>query len=200
MPESIREKVLELAHRQGVLRPRDLHVALVPREYLRRMVDEGLLERRSRGLYVAADFEPDEQQDLLEACKRVSHGVICLLSALRFHGLTTQAPFEIWMAIGIKARHPRVDYPPLHIVRFSPQSLRTGVTDHVLRGVVIRVTDPARTVVDCFVYRHKIGLDVALEALRDCWRQKKASMDELHGAAQARRMANVMRPYLESLV
>jgi predicted transcriptional regulator of viral defense system len=129
----------------------------------------------------------------------VPHGVVCLLSALRFHRLTTQAPFEVWLAIGEKAWRPKLDYPPLHIVRFSGPALTTGVEEHIVQGVTVRVTDPARTVVDCFKYRNKIGLDVALEALRDCWRQKKATMDQLHRAAQARRMPNVMRPYLESL-
>jgi predicted transcriptional regulator of viral defense system len=129
----------------------------------------------------------------------VPHGVVCLLSALRFHRLTTQAPFEVWLAIDRKARRPRVKHPPLRVVRFSGPALTEGVEEHTLEGVPVRVTTPARTVVDCFAYRNKVGLDVALEALRDCRRQRKATMDELHRAARVRRMANVMRPYLESL-
>ena len=101
------------------------------------------------------------------------HGVVCLLSALRFHHLTTQAPFEVWLAIGGKAWLPKPAYPPLHIVRFSGPALTTGLRTHVLQGVTVRVTNPAHTVVDCFKYRNKIGLEVALEALRDCWRQKR---------------------------
>ena len=128
------------------------------------------------------------------------HGVICLLSALRFHEMTTQAPFEIWLAIDRKARLPRLEHPPLRIVRFPAPALAEGVETHEIEGVPVRITTPARTVVDCFVYRHKVGLDVALEALRDCWRRRRATMDELHRAAQARRMANVMRPYLEAIV
>ncbi len=151
------------------------------------------------GIYVLADAEFSEHQSLFEACKRVPHGVVCLLSALRFHRLTTQAPFEVWLAIDEKARLPKLSYPPLRIVRFSGPALTTGVEEHVIRGVTVHVTAPARTVVDCFKYRNKIGLDVAIEALRDCWRQKKATMDQLHRTAQTRRMANVMRPYLESL-
>lgn len=140
-----------------------------------------------------ADAEADENQSLLEACKRVPHGVVCLLSAMRFHGLTTQAPFEVWLGIGVKARRPKVEYPPLRIVRFSGPALTADVEEHVIRGVTVRVTNPARTVVDCFKYRPKVGLDVARKALRD-WRQKrKATVDELHRAAQARRMANVRR-------
>jgi predicted transcriptional regulator of viral defense system len=125
--------------------------------------------------------------------------VVCLLSALRFHRLTTQAPFEVWLGIGVKARLPRVEYPPLRIVRFSGPAQTEGVEEHVIWGVTVRVTNPARTVVDCFKYRYKVGMDVALEALRDCRQKRKATVDELHRAAQARRMANVMRPYLEAL-
>ncbi|MGL4552766.1 MAG: type IV toxin-antitoxin system AbiEi family antitoxin domain-containing protein, partial [Gemmataceae bacterium] len=131
--------------------------------------------------------------------KRVPHGVVCLLSALRFHGLTTQAPFEVWLAISRKTRLPNVEHPPLRVVRFPAAALVEGVERHDGEGVAVRVTDPARTVADCFAYRNKVGLDVALEALRDCRRQRRATVDELHRAALSRRMANVMRPYLESL-
>ena len=127
-------------------------------------------------------------------------GVVCLLSALRFHGLTTQSPFEVWLAIGGKDWQPRVEYPPLRVLRFAKAALVEGVEEHTIQGVKVRVTSPARTVADCFKYRHKIGLDVALEALRDCWRQRRATMDELWRAAAVCRVANVMRPYLESLV
>ena len=126
-------------------------------------------------------------------------GVVCLLSALRFHGMTTQAPFEVWLAIDRKARLPVIDHPPLRIVRFPGTAMTAGIIERTVEKVPVRVTSPARTVVDCFAYRNKIGLDVALEALRDCWRQRKTTMDELHTAAVTRRMANVVRPYLESL-
>jgi len=194
------ELLLSLVRRRRMVRPRDLDDLGIPRIYLTRLHRGGLLERRSRGVYVLADGEPTEQHELAEACKRVPHGVVCLLSALRFHGLTTQAPFEVWLAIDRKARLPRVEHPPLRIVRFPTPALTEGVEGHEVEGVPVRVTTPARTVVDCFVYRNKVGLDVALEALRDCWRRRRATMDELHRSAQARRMANVMRPYLESLV
>jgi predicted transcriptional regulator of viral defense system len=168
--------------------------------YLTRLYQQGLLHRTSRGVYTLSDAEPTENHDLAEASKRVPHAVICLLSALRLHGLTTQAPFEVWLAIDRKARLPRVDHPPLHVVRFSGPALTEGVEQRTIEGVSVRVTTPARTVVDCFAYRNKIGLDVALEALRDCWRGKRATMNDLHAAAKARRMEKVMRPYLESLV
>jgi predicted transcriptional regulator of viral defense system len=193
------QRVLELVRKQGVIRPKDLDALGIPREYLRRLCDRGALEHPGRGIYVAADARTTENQTLAEACKRVPHGVVCLLSALQFHDLTTQAPFEVWMAIGGKAWSPKVDYPPLRFVRFSEKTLAEGVETHRVGGVAVRVFSAAKTVADCFKYRNKIGLDVALEALRDCWRKRRATMDELWHAAETCRVANVMRPYLESL-
>jgi len=191
--------VLKLIRRRGTLRARDLADSKIPRSVLRRMVADGVLANPERGLYVLADAEPSQHQSLIEANIRVPHGVACLLSALQFHGLTTQAPFEVWMAIGESARRPAVTNPPLRIVRFSGAALTMGVEEHVVDGVKIRVYSPAKTVADCFKYRNKIGLDVALEALRDCWRQKRATMDDLHRAAVVCRVARVIQPYLESL-
>ena len=140
-----------------------------------------------------------EHHSLAEAAKRVPNGIICLISALRFHDLTTQAPHEVWIAISVKARRLRVDYPPLRIARFSGPSLDYGVTTKKVEGVAVRVFNPAKTVADCFKYRNKIGLDVALEALRDCYRRRKATMDELWKAARVCRVGRVMQPYLESV-
>ena len=193
------EELITLVRRQGVIRSRDLERHGIPRVYLFRLFRDGVLDRASRGVYVLADAEVTEHHSLAEACKRVPHGVACLLSALRMHEMTTQTPFEVWLAIDRKARLPKVEYPPLRIVRFSARDLAEGVEERDVEGVLVRVTNPARTVVDCFAYRNEIGLDVALEALRDGWRQKKATMDELYRVARSRRMANVMRPYLESL-
>jgi predicted transcriptional regulator of viral defense system len=197
--KSQKERALELVRRKGVLRPRDLDADGIPREHLRRLLDEGLLERTGRGLYVIAGSKPTPNHTLAEACKRVPHGVVCLLSALRFHELTTQAPFEVWLAIDEKARLPKVDYPPIRIVRFSGKSLEFGIQEHRIEGVAVRVYSPAKTIADCFKYRNKIGLDVALEALRDCWQERRATTDELWAAAKVCRVANVMRPYMESL-
>lgn len=200
MVQSLKNQVVQQVKRRGILRSRDLSESGIPRAYLRRLVDEGVLANPGRGLYVLADAEPSLHQSLIEACTRVPHGVICLLSALQYHGLTTQAPFEVWLAIGASARRPKVDYPPLRIVRYNQVALTTGVTERSVAGARIRVYSPAKTVADCFKYRNKIGLDVALEALRDCWRKRRATMDELHRAAEVCRVGRVIRPYLESLV
>lgn len=197
---SHRERLVELTRSRGVIRAADLEEFAIPRVYLTRLVANGVLERSSRGLYVLAGADVTENHSLAEASRRIPHGVVCLLSALQFHGLTTQFPFEVWLAIDRKARLPKVEYPPLHIVRFSGPDLTSGVVAHQVEGVAVKVTDPARTVADCFAYRNKIGIDVALEALRDCLRKKKASADDLHRAATSRRMANVMRPYLEATI
>ncbi|NLX95436.1 MAG: transcriptional regulator [Rhodopirellula sp.] len=194
-----KKRVLELARQTGVLRPRDLHAEGIPRAYLQRLVAEGLLVHSARGIYTAADWKPSPHHGLAEICKRVPHGVVCLLSALEFQELTTQSPFEVWLAIGEKARRPKVDYPPLRVMRFSGRALEYGIESHRIEGVEVRIYSPAKTVADCFKYRRKIGLDVALEALRDCWTKRRATMDELWAAAEACRMVGVMRPYLESI-
>jgi predicted transcriptional regulator of viral defense system len=193
------DKVLELVKKAGVLRPRDLEPYGIPRVYLSRLHAAGKLQRIGRGLYVLPGTNVSEHRSLAEACKRIPNGVICLLSALRFHELTTQSPFEVWLAIGEKAWRPRVEYPPLRIVRFASAALSAGVEEHRIDGVSVPVFIPAKTVADCFKYRNKIGLDVAIEALRECWRSKRCSMDDLWQYAKICRVQNVMRPYLESL-
>jgi predicted transcriptional regulator of viral defense system len=193
------ELVARMVRRSGVFRSRDLDGGGIPRQYLRQAKERGLVKQVGRGLYVARDTPATEHHSLAEATKRVPNGIICLLSALRFHGLTTQSPHEVWMAISRKARRPRENHPPLRIVRFSGAALEYGVLAKKVEGVPIRVYSPAKTVADCFKYRNKIGLDVALEALRDCYRQRKATMDELYEAAKVCRVARVMQPYLESV-
>ena len=193
------DKILDLVSKAGVLRPRDLDALGIPRTYLSRLQAAGKLQRIGRGLYVLPDSEVSEHRSLAEACKRVPKGVVCLISALRFHELTTQAPFEVWLAIGEKAWRPRVDYPPLRIVHFSSAALQSGVEKHQIEGVTVPVFNPAKTVVDCFKYRNKIGLDIAVEALRECWRSRRCSMDQLWIYAKVCRVQNVMRPYLESI-
>ncbi|HHJ15618.1 MAG TPA: transcriptional regulator [Gammaproteobacteria bacterium] len=193
------DKILELVRKAGVLRPRDLEPYRIPRTYLSRLCAAGKLQRIGRGLYVLPGSRATEHHSLAQVCKRVPNGVVCLLSALRFHELTTQAPFEVWLAIGEKAWRPRVEYPPLRIVRFSRTTLRAGIEEHRIEGVTVHVYSPAKTVADCFKYRNKIGLDVAIEALRECWQSRRCTMDDLWHYADICRVRNVMRPYLESI-
>lgn len=168
---------------------------------------QGRLARVGRGLYALPGRPVSEHSALAEVARKHPRAVVCLLSALRFHELTTQAPFEVWLAIPNKARPPRLDYPPLRVVRFSEPALTEGVEEHAVDGVPVRVTNLARTVADCFKYRNKIGLDVALEALKEALKEgagpdgrgRRASVDELWRCARLDRVANVMRPYLEAL-
>jgi predicted transcriptional regulator of viral defense system len=193
------QNILDLAAERGLIRPRDLTERGLPTVALTRLVRQGRLQRVGRGLYALPDRPVSEHNALAEVARKHPQAIVCLLSALRFHDLTTQSPFEVWLAIPNKARAPKMDYPPLRIVRFSGAALTRGVEDHVIDGVPVRVTSVARTVADCFKFRNKIGLDVALEALQEAWRAKRASMDELWRYATLCRVANVMRPYMESL-
>jgi len=200
MQHSKSEQVMELARQRGVLRPRDLQEQAIPREYLRRLTHKGLLEKVGRGLYMLPGAEISEMHSLAEAAKRVPHGVVCLLSALRFHDLTTQNPHQVWIAIDVDARAPRPNNVPLRLVRFSGPALRSFIEEHNIEGVPVRVYGPAKTVADCFKFRNKIGLDIAIEALKDCWQQRKATIDEIWAAAKICRVTTIIRPYLESIV
>ena len=196
---SSHQHILDLAGHHGLIRPRDLYKHGLPSVALTRMVRQGLLHRVGRGLYAIPDRPMSEHGALAEVTRKHPQAIICLLSALRVHELTTQAPFEVWLAIANKARAPNMDFPPLRVVRFSGAALTEGIEEHVIDGVPVRVTNVARTVVDCFKFRNKIGLDVALEALQEAWNTKRVSMDELWHFAALCRVANVMRPYMESL-
>ena len=193
------QNILDLAAERGLIRPCDLTERGLPTVALTRLVRQGRLQRVGRGLYALPDRPVSEHNALAEVARKHPHAIVCLLSALRFHDLTTQSPFEVWLAIPNQARAPKMNYPPLRIVRFSGTALTRGVEDHVIGGVPVRVTSVARTVADCFKFRNKIGLDVALESLQEAWRAKRASMDELWRYATLCRVANVMRPYMESL-
>jgi len=199
MAASYTERTLQLVRQAGVLRPRDLDQHETPRQYLRILEQAGVIHRAGRGLYTIEGQRVTENHTIAEACKRVPRAVVCLVSALRLHGLTTQMPHEVWMAMDRKARKPKVDHPPLRIVRFSGDSLTVGIQRRKIEGVEVRLYDAAKTVADCFKYRNKIGLDVALEALRDCRKQRKATVDDLWAAARVCRVANVMRPYMEAI-
>jgi predicted transcriptional regulator of viral defense system len=192
-------EVLTMIEQMGVVSPRDLEARGVSRQWLPRLVRAGLVERQARGLYTVSHHPLTAEHTLAQVAKRAPAGVFCLLTALRFHGLTTQNPPEVWIALGEKARRPRLDYPKLRVARFSGPALTEGVEVHTLEGVEIRVFSAAKTVADCFRYRNKIGIDVAVEALRDFGRLYRGGATQLAHFARVCRVARVMQPYLDSI-
>ncbi len=192
----------------GPVRTRDADAAGIPRVYLQRLCDHGLLERVDRGLYRLPEAPVTELHSLVEVARRVPHATIALLSALQAHGLTTEAPHAVWILIDRHARTPKVAYPKLEVVYASGAALAHGVETRTIEGVPVRLTTPAKTVADCFRYRRHVGLEVALAALRGYLRRPVASggarrtgspIDDLVAAARADRVSSVLRPYLEAL-
>lgn len=192
-------RIFSLLQQEGMLRPCDLDAHHIPRRYLSRLYQRGLLQRTARGIYIAADAELSEKQTIVEVSKRIPKGTICLLSALVIHEVTTQSPFEVWVAIDRKARLPQIKDLPVHIARFSGDALTSGIEYRQIDGVKVPIYNAAKTIVDCFKYRNKIGLDVAIEALKEGWEAKKFTMQDMHKYAKICRVNNVMQPYLESL-
>ena len=189
-----------LIQRKGAVRSRELVEAGVARVQLSRLVAAGELIRLARGVYTAPGVVlPGSEEGVLVVAERIPEASLCLLTALRLHGLTTQAPFEVWIAIGNKDRPPRLDWPPLRVVRFSGEALTTGLETRTMGSKQVRVTTVAKTVADCFKFRNLVGLDVAIEALRDALRARATSVDELWKYARLCRVSKIMRPYLEAL-
>lgn len=197
---STREQaVLALAKQRPLLRARDLAEHDLPTMALSRLVAAGRLERVARGVYSLPGRALSEHRSLAEVTLRVPQGIVCLLSALRVHGIGTQAPFEVWIAIPHNSPTPKLDQPALRAIRMSGPALSEGVEPTQIDGVSVPVFNAAKTIADCFKFRNKIGLDVALEALRDGWTQRKVTVDALWHYATIDRVSNVMRPYLESV-
>lgn len=192
-------KAQRLLEAQGSARARDLRAAGLEGAQIARLVQRGELVRLARGVYSLPGRAPSADEGLQIVARRVPDGFFCLLTALRLHGLTTQAPHSVWLGIAAGRHAPKLDWPSLRVVRYSGAGLSAGIQTHVRDGVPLRVTGVARTVVDCFKFRNRIGLDVALEALTQVRRERRASNDELWRVASQLRMANVMRPYLESV-
>ena len=191
--------ILHLARRKGLFRLSEAIAAGVHPEYVRRLATKGQLTRVGRGLYALPTQQPTGYHTLAEIAKRVPKGIVCLLTALRFYGLGTQNPREVWIAIDRRAGIPRVDFAPVRIVRISGAALTSGVDEHKIEHVTVRITSPARTVVDCFKFRNTIGVDVAVEALREYRRLRKGTADDLWRQAGRLRMTNVVRPYWDAM-
>ena len=194
------EQILQLIRISGVVSTAEVRSHGIHHEYLRQMCTRGEIVRVGRGLYSLPNPDVTINYGLMLAAKAVSRGVICLLSALRFHEIGTQAPHEVWIALDRRAARPRIRNPKMRIVRFSGMALTEGIDEHIIEGVQVRIYNPAKTVTDCFKYRNKIGLDVALEALREVLRDRKCSIDELWKYAKICRVTNIVRPYIEAIV
>lgn len=194
------DRLLRLARKEGFVRTRDLVDQGIHRETLSRMVASGEFEKVARGVYRLKVLPVTEYHSLALVAKRVDGAVICLLSALAFHEMTTQLPSAVWVGLGSGRSAPRVEYPSLEVTYMAGDALTYGVETHKLENVEVRITGPAKTVADSFKYRNKVGLDVALEALRDYWTLRKGSVDDLLEASEICRVSNTLRPYLEAVI
>jgi predicted transcriptional regulator of viral defense system len=196
--QSQSQRVLDLARQKGMLRPGDLDELGIARVVLTRLSASGQLEKIGRGLYRLPGIQASEHETLGAVATRVPQAVFCLLTALQFHGLTTELPRQVWIAMPRGSHAPKIDYPPVKMVQFTGDAYAEGIEIFQRDKVNFRIYSVAKTVADCFKHRNKIGLDVALEALRDARSKKKATADELWYFAKTCRVANVMRPYIEA--
>ncbi len=194
------KRLLKILEKRPMMRSRDIDALGIPPMVVFRLLKKNKIVSTGRGIVYLPEKITSEQQMLMEISLRVPHGVICLLSALRYHEIGTQNPHQIWLAIDRKARKPRNTGISLKIVRFSKSSLLYGVEHHNIHAIPVSITSPAKTVADCFKFRNKIGLDIALEALREGWRERRFNSDALYRAAKVCRVEKIIRPYLEALV
>ena len=194
------ERVLKIAEEKKLIKPKDLIAEKIPTVYLSRLVKQGKLLRLCKGLYSLPDTLLDENQSLLEVQHLVPNGVFCLLTALQIHDLTTQNPFQVWLAVDRNAAIPRIRSVQNRIFRMSGEMFSAGIEEHKVEGGTIRVYSPAKTVADCFKYRNKVGLDVAMEALNDAWRKRRIKMDELWHFTQINKVSNVISPYAHMML
>jgi predicted transcriptional regulator of viral defense system len=192
------KRAQSLLAERGMVRLREFIAVGIAEETLSRLVKQGSVVRLSRGLYQLAGTPPASAHSMAEATKLVPKGVVCLISALQFHELTTQLPSSVWMAVGRTAWKPKLSYPPVRFVRFGDLALTTGIETHTIEGVSVRIFSAAKTVVDCFRYRTKVGTDVAIEALRMALRKQQCTPNDIWKLAKSLRALTVIRPYLES--
>lgn len=195
-----RERAVDFLRQHGMARLSELKAEGIAEETLARLVRAGEVTRLTRGLYQLSDAEMQTEQTLAEAAKLVPRGVVCLTSALQFHGLTVQLPSAVWIAIPRDSHRPRIAYPPIRIVRYGDKTFDLGIETHTISGVEVRIYDPARTVVDCFRFRNKIGTDIALEGLREALRTRRARPDDIVRYARTCRVWTVVKPYLEAVM
>jgi predicted transcriptional regulator of viral defense system len=197
-PKTPVDRATTLLKKAGIVRSKDLEHVGVSRTQIRRLLGQGVIVRVRRGLYRSPAAAFTEKNDLAEVARHVPGGIVCLLSALRFHKLTTQNPFEVWLAIDRKSWRPRLSHPPLRVVYLSGPALRDGVEEHDVGGVRVRVFSAAKTVADCFKFRNQIGTDVAIEAMREYRRIHPKRLEDVWRFAETDRVARIIRPYLEA--
>jgi predicted transcriptional regulator of viral defense system len=190
-------KIIDLAKRNGIVRARDVERYGMHREYLRRLTNQGVLERIGRGLYAIPGSLQSESRQVAEIAKHVPQGVVCLLSALQYHNLSAELPHETWLALESPGWRPKLDYPPIRFVWMSKQAFSYGIEEHLIDKVPVRIYGIAKTIADCFKFRNKIGLDVAIEALREA--SRAVTMDSIWDAAKVCRVTQIIRPYMEMI-
>lgn len=193
------QKIMHYVSQHGIVRPRDIEAIGLPREYLLRLHRQGKVVRSGRGLYSLPDAAITERHSYAEVARRVPGSVFCLLWALAFHEITTQSPASVWIALPKGTRRPAISTPSLRVVRLSGSSLTEGIENHRVEGVPLRVYSVAKTIAYCFKFRNKVGLDIAIEALKDALREKKATVNEIYRFSRVCRVGNVIRPYMEAL-
>lgn len=194
------QEIINIAKSKGIIRASDCKKSGISRNYLYKLCKAGKLLKMSRGLYSLTDIPVTEHLTFIEVAKRNPNAVICLISALSFHKLTTQIPHEVWISILRGSWRPNIEYPLLNISILSKDAYSFGIQEHKIKGIAIKVYSPAKTVADCFKFRNKVGLDIAIEALKETLRYKKATVDEIIKASQINRVTKIIRPYLEAIV
>jgi len=197
------QQVIEYMKERIIVRPKDIVAEGLPKDYLYQLAKKGVVVKIGRGQYQLPNSKLNditEWTSFVEVQRRVPKGVFCLLSALVFHNFTTQNPHDLWVAIANKAWSPEIGYPPVRYIRMSGPALDGCIETHLIEGVELRVYSAAKTVVDCFKFRNQIGLDVAIEALKEGWHKRKFSMDDLMNAAKLCRVSKVIQPYAETIV
>lgn len=194
------DQILKLTKKKGIVRPIDVEELGIKRHILYSLYKKGLLIKIARGMYMLPDAPITEYQSLIKVAKKIPTAVVCLISALSFHEITTQIPNELWIAVPRDTWRPKIDYPPLHYTVMNKKAYSFGIQEVDINGVLVKIYTPAKTVADCFKFRNKVGLDVAIEALREVMRTRKATMNELVGAAKINRVLKIMRPYMEAIV
>ncbi len=198
-PVPAADRAIQILSKSGMVRLREFKAAGIPETVVARLTRAGRVVRLARGLYQLPSADLQTGHTLAEVAKIVPKGVICLISALVYHELTLQMPPFVWVAIDVHTRQPNHRYPPMRFVRFGKKALTQGIERHMIEGASVKITSPAKTIVDCFRFRNKIGTDIAISAMREALRKRRCKPDEIIRLARSLRIASVVRPYIEAM-